>query len=74
MKRKRITAGAVAYALCGVVAFGHAAAGAQKVEDAEYAACTAKRDSICIDGGRAAISGTVAGMLWPLYLSWEIFS
>ena len=55
----RLKVAAVAYALIGVVAFGHSASGdghkcARHVEEV-----------VC-----AAVDGLLAGFAWPLYVSW----
>jgi hypothetical protein len=65
---------AAIYAAGFVIAFGHSAAARQNAEDAEYAACKAKQDALCWRNIAGAPAGAMmAGLLWPLYVSWEAF-
>lgn len=59
----------VAYAAIAIVTFGHSAAD-------EPLTCPPEA-RYCLDSdmtGRAVMGGILAGMLWPLYWSWEAWS
>jgi hypothetical protein len=67
--KRAIIAALVAYALIGIVTFGHSAA--QKPTEC------APDDQFCSEGilaGDAAMSAFTAAILWPLYWSWEAFT
>ena len=58
----RIIMALVAYALCAILSFGHAASNAK---------CDLDRHRLCsVD---AAVTASFAGIFWPLYLSWVAF-
>lgn len=60
--------GVTAYVLAAIVTFGHAAA--NHVYTCNFIpGCSGDRET----GQKAAI-GLVAGFVWPLYWSWEVFS
>lgn len=63
---------AAVYLFCGVIAFGHAAAEADRVAKVQQAECRASNSLYC-GTPMPAINGAMAGLLWPLYLSWELF-
>lgn len=68
-----LTLAAAAYIAVGIVTFGHGAAHA----DREYAECEArpappKETRFCENVG--PVAGMGAGLLWPLYWSWEAWS
>lgn len=67
---------AIAYAACGIIAFGHCAANIYAVQTEEYHRCQANPKNVCFtDRTASASSGAmVAAILWPLYLSWEMQS
>lgn len=64
MKRLQIIA-AIIYALAGIAAFGHSAANV-------YTPCPDTGEYCSSDTSQAAIGGIIAGIFWPLYLSWEL--
>lgn len=70
-KRQNITIGAIGYALIGLIAFGHCAAGRKELER-QCLEIPAHAPDQC--GKAAPIAGLFAGVLWPLYLSWELQS
>ncbi len=79
MNRRIVITLASLYAAFAIMTFGHAAAFAQRAEDARMRACEArvavKRDGVCWESGeRVVMSGFMGGALWPLYWSWEAWS
>lgn len=72
MNKKTITKAAlIAYAVIGIITFGHAASIAEAEADAEYAMCSAVENSVCLESIYPPFSGLFAAALWPLYWSWE---
>lgn len=71
-------AAAVAYGAMAIITYGHSASRFYRAETAGYEACQAERKAgkahHCYDGRseEAATIGIIAGMLWPLYWSWEL--
>lgn len=72
---------AVAYAVIGLLTFGHVAAENYRAEQYEYEACDRSRTAndrhsynSCWrpNSGFIALHGVAAGSFWPLYLSWEL--
>jgi len=66
------------YLLAGIATFGHAAAATKKREQAEFALCAPDDTTFaCLadnSGETAVITGMLAGIAWPLYVSWEVYS
>lgn len=54
-----------AYALIGIITFGHAAANTTAPECEIF--CITSREE------KAVIGGMGAAIMWPLYWSWEVF-
>lgn len=75
MRRAHIIFAIAVYCTGSVAAFGHSAANTYERLSLEYADCRKDPKNICIDDrtGRAATGGLLAAMMWPLYLSWELF-
>jgi len=68
MRVKLITIAALAYGAVGVLVFGHAAANCTNA----YDGFAGKKGEEC-PPDIAIAAGTVAGIAWPLYLSWSLF-
>jgi hypothetical protein len=65
---------ACAYALIGVGTFGHAASEFYRSAQPEYQRCQAnpKCVPLTVPAEPSVYVGLLAGMLWPLYWSWEL--
>ena len=63
--RGRFAALAAFYVIVGVVTFGH--------EASNSLGCDAAQASSCGHSGIKALSGVMAGIVWPLYWAWEAF-
>ena len=67
VRRHYSTIAIVAYAFIAIVTFGHSAA--RKPLDCPERAVYCFRSDL---RSHAVMSGLVAGMMWPLYWSWEL--
>jgi hypothetical protein len=80
-RSEKIAFGCVlAYLAVAIVTFGHSASAHYREDRSDYAQCRAEQVTnarvICIDDSseKAGTAGSVAGLLWPLYWSWEAWS
>jgi hypothetical protein len=60
------------YAVAAIITFGHAATNGERER---LARCAANRHSFaCYSKEEPVLGGILAGLMWPLYLSWEAWS
>ena len=64
----------VFYVIIAIFTFGHAAAGTQRWQDTHCQTAEARiaSNERCYSG--PAVNGVFAGVFWPLYWSWEMWS
>lgn len=73
MRRFLTTVCLIGYAGAALFTFGHAASGSERRGEARRIECRSEGQEYCpTELDIPGASGILAGMLWPLYWSWEL--